>query len=108
MLSSFVTILLYKSLLEENNNVKAFNVKEVGPAKSQYASYTSPFTKQSSYISAAPTSFTGAAEKSAPAVVHISSIYSNFGGRSMFEELWGGRESEASSGSGVIISPDGY
>ncbi len=106
IISSFLTILFYTTFLEKDTTPKAINVNDVAHAK--YTSNSTPITRQSSYTSSAPTSFTRAAEKSAPAVVHISSIYSNFGGRSMFDDLWGRREAEASSGSGVIISSDGY
>lgn len=56
---------------------------------------------QESFRSSAPTNFTVAAERSVPAVV---SIRSRLGGSGFWEK----HSFSQSSGSGVIISPDGY
>ncbi len=56
----------------------------------------------SSFFSAAPTDFTTAAEVATPAVVNIRALLESGGG------LWGGSSLTGSSGSGVIMSPDGY
>ena len=57
---------------------------------------------QRQFLSTAPTNFIGAAEMVTPAVVNIKAIE-----ESAFD-FWGGGSYGGSSGSGVIISPDGY
>ena len=56
----------------------------------------------SSFYSSAPTDFTSAAEVATPAVVNIRALLESGGG------IWGGKTLTGSSGSGVIMSPDGY
>ncbi len=58
--------------------------------------------KQGTFHSAAPTNFIVAAELSTPAVVNIRALQEANGG------LWQGGSMTGSSGSGVIVSPDGY
>lgn len=53
------------------------------------------------FASSAPTDFILAAELATPAVVNIRAVQENGG-------IWGGRSATGSSGSGVIISPDGF
>ena len=55
--------------------------------------------KQREFLSTAPTNFTGAAGKAIPAVVYIRSVHSKGYWRQSYS---------ASSGSGVVISPNGY
>lgn len=55
-----------------------------------------------SFHSAAPTDFSIAADIATPAVVNIRALQQSGGG------LWGGGTLTGSSGSGVILSPDGY
>ena len=63
-----------------------------------------------------PPNFIAASASSTPAVVHIKSFYESSGARDPFSGLFGGRdpfhggspEGGQSSGSGVIISEDGY
>ncbi|TNE67844.1 MAG: PDZ domain-containing protein [Bacteroidetes bacterium] len=54
------------------------------------------------FYSSAPTDFTSAAEVATPAVVNIRALLESGGG------IWGGTTLTGSSGSGVIMSPDGY
>ncbi|MBX2889970.1 MAG: Do family serine endopeptidase [Saprospiraceae bacterium] len=54
------------------------------------------------FYSAAPNHFTDAAEIATPAVVNIRALLETGGG------IWGGGTLTGSSGSGVILSPDGY
>ena len=56
----------------------------------------------SSFMSSAPTTFTDAAEVATPAVVNIRALLETGGG------IWSGGSLTGSSGSGVILSPDGY
>ena len=56
----------------------------------------------SSFYSAAPNDFIMAAEVATPAVVNIRALLESGGG------IWGGTTLTGSSGSGVIMSPDGY
>lgn len=57
---------------------------------------------QRNFISAAPTDFTDAAQMVTPAVVNIRAV------ESASYSWWGAGSFGASSGSGVIVSPDGY
>jgi Do/DeqQ family serine protease len=56
----------------------------------------------SQFRSSAPTDFILAAETATPAVVNIRALLQSNGG------LWGGGSMTGSSGSGAIMSPDGY
>ncbi len=55
-------------------------------------------------------SFTTAAEKTVNSVVHVTTLYEMVSSRDPFSELFdgGGRSTQISTGSGVIISADGY
>ena len=75
-------------------------VKETIPAR--YTNYTDELLSgenQRTFLSAAPTNFIAAASKATPAVVNIKA---SKGGDYFWESL------SASTGSGVIISPNGY
>ncbi len=78
-------------------------VQEQAPAR--YANYVDNLLTenvQRSFSSATPTSFTEAAAKVTPAVVNIrASSESDF-------DWWGGSSYGGSSGSGIIVSPDGF
>lgn len=56
----------------------------------------------SAFYSSSPTNFTVAAEVATPAVVNIRALLETGGG------IWSGGSLTGSSGSGVILSPDGY
>lgn len=56
----------------------------------------------SNFRSAAPTDFIESAEMATPSVVNIRALIENKGA------IWGGGSVTGSSGSGVIVSPDGY
>ena len=59
------------------------------------------------FTSATPTEFTTAAEKCIDGVVHVKTTYSQYGEpRELFDYFFGGQQQ--ASGSGVIISKDGY
>ncbi len=57
---------------------------------------------QRTFLSSAPTDFISAAQRATPAVVNIRAIETNS------YRLWGSAGLGSSSGSGVIVSPDGY
>jgi Do/DeqQ family serine protease len=59
-------------------------------------------SKQRQFLSSAPTDFTAASERVIPAVVNIKTMQG--GGF----ELWGGSGVGSASGSGVLVSEDGY
>ena len=82
---------------------KQIIVRESGPA--QYANWSEDLLndiRPRTFLSSAPTNFIKAAEKVTSAVVNITSLQ-----QSRFD-LWGNSSPGSSSGSGVIISPDGY
>jgi Do/DeqQ family serine protease len=60
-------------------------------------------SKQRLFLSASPTDFSNAAERVIPAVVNIKTIQGGGG-----FDLWGSPSVGSASGSGVIISNDGY
>lgn len=103
LLSAFLAVFIYR-YFEEPRIV----VREVPPAK--YATYTDSNddlfsgVPQRTFLASTPTDFTTAAEAVTPAVVNIKSLQ----GSSNNDFWWGGSSFGASSGSGVIISPDGY
>jgi Do/DeqQ family serine protease len=76
------------------------------PAAVRYTSFNNDdlFSgqQQRTFISSAPTDFISAAERVTPAVVNIRAV------ESASYSWWGSGSYGASSGSGVIISPDGY
>lgn len=80
-------------------------VSENGIASARYTNFEDdPFspTKQRTFISSAPTDFIAAAEQVTPAVVNIRAVENaNY-------SWWGSGSFGASSGSGVIVSADGY
>ena len=114
-LSSVTTLGAYKLFLEKS------------PSESVITNSPSAFTRLVSDVSPTapsnPGDFTYAAEKSTPAVVHITTKMTRNVSRQMmdpFEDFFGGfgggggnphrqqPESQEASGSGVIISSDGY
>ncbi len=101
LLSAWAAVFLYRHT--ENQPTQRFwNTGESGEAR--YARLVDRlFHTRSSqpFLSAAPTHFTEAAEIATPAVVNVRAVISVERG------LWG-RSLTNSSGSGVILSPDGY
>ena len=79
-------------------------IRETVPARyTNYIDEALNDVNQRAFLSSAPTNFISAAEAVTPSVVNIKSFQgSNF-------DLWGSNNSfGSSSGSGVIISPEGY
>ncbi|MES2520305.1 MAG: Do family serine endopeptidase [Bacteroidota bacterium] len=113
-LSSATTLGAYKLFLEKS------------PSESVFTNTPSAFTRLVSdntpVVAGAPGEFTYAAEKATPAVVHINTKMTRNVSRQMvdpFEDFFGGNpfggggsrrqpEAQEASGSGVIISADGY
>jgi Do/DeqQ family serine protease len=100
LLSSFLSILIYSQLARPNRVIWSDDNGEVR--------YTGLVDKlfharsNSSFYSSAPTNFTDAAEIATPAVVNIRALLETGG------SIWSGGSLTGSSGSGVIMSPDGY
>ena len=96
MLSAIFAVGLYRMI----DTPKEIIIKETIPAR--YTNYTDELLSGKSprrYISSSPTNFIAAASNATPAVVNIKS---SKGGDYFWESL------SASTGSGVIISPNGY
>ena len=97
IISSFSTVLLYRYI----NPPERIVIRESSQAK--FTDYTERLLSgvaQRQFLSSSPTNFTASAKKVTPAVVNIrATTESDF-------DLWGGYS--GSTGSGVIISPDGY
>ncbi len=100
ILSAIIAVFIYR-VFEEPREIL---IRDSQPAK--YTAYSDdPLNnpRERQFLSSAPTNFTAAAEAVTPAVVNIRTIQGgNF-------DLWGSNSNlSSSSGSGVIISPDGY
>lgn len=104
LLSAVLAIVAYKYFEEPVTVI----IREEGDARAAYATLDQRYTdadwssRMQNYASAAPTDFTIAASKVTPAVVNIKAQTDNR------LDLWGSGSYQSSSGSGVIISPDGY
>ena len=97
MVSSIFTVMIYKYFDAPQQVI----IRESSPAK--YTNYTDRLFSDVSkrqFLSSSPTNFTSAAGIVTPAVVNIRATTEND------FDLWGGYG--GSTGSGVIISPDGY
>ncbi|MEO1437921.1 MAG: trypsin-like peptidase domain-containing protein [Bacteroidota bacterium] len=100
LLSSLLTVLLVRFLAPSPQPAAQPEIA------AKYTNYAAPTAIESRVLfSAAPTNFTTAAGIATPGVVHISARSSRSGS---FQDFWGRGPVEASSGSGVIISEDGY
>lgn len=94
--SALFSVGLYRALEQP----KEVLIRETSPAK--YTNYTDELLSGSAqriFLSSSPTNFTAGAGKATPGVVNIKASQ---GGDYFWESL------NASSGSGVIISPNGY
>lgn len=98
LLSALLAITVYRYLEDPQEVI----IRETVPA--QYTNFDPlEYSKQRRFIASAPTDFTAAAELATPAVVNIKTVQ---GGGSF--DFWGSSSYGTSSGSGVIVSPDGY
>lgn len=98
--SSLLSVLIYSQLTRPTRVVWTNADGEV-----RYAGLVDKLfnaRSSSTFFSAAPTNFTDAAEIATPAVVNIRALLESGG------SIWSGGSLTGSSGSGVILSPDGY
>ncbi len=99
---SVVSALLSVSVYKYFEEPQGIIVREQVPVR--YTNFTSDqnsMSSQRSFLSSSPTNFTTAAQVVTPAVVNIKAT-------SSADLDWWSSEYGGSSGSGVIISPDGY
>lgn len=105
MVSSLVTVFLYR-MLDNNEPTQNIIVREQTPV--QYANFAQAANLNNKYSrTSAPSDFIKGAAKATPAVVHIRALQTRYG-TPLFDDFWGRSPSEVSSGSGIIISSDGY
>lgn len=101
IISSVSTVLVYNHFVEEPQKVV---VKENSPA--QYANFLPPSKMPKElYYSAAPTDFVDAANAVTPTVVYIKSVVKK---GSSLDDFWRMGQGGVATGSGVVISADGY
>ena len=101
VLSALLAVFIYKSI--ENPQRIIIDNASASPVYTTYDEDPLLSGKmQRTFLSSSPTDFTAAAEKVTPGVVNIRAV------ESTSYSWWGGGSFGASSGSGVIISPDGY
>lgn len=100
LVSSLLSVLIYSQLTRSNRVIWTTDDGEVrytGLVDKLFNSRSS-----GSFYSSSPTNFTDAAEIATPAVVNIRALLETGG------SIWSGGSLTGSSGSGVILSPDGY
>ncbi|MBK9335147.1 MAG: trypsin-like peptidase domain-containing protein [Lewinellaceae bacterium] len=101
LLSAFISVFMYRQV--EGPRRVFWNDSDNGDVR--YAGLVDKLfsaRSTSAFFSAAPTNFTTAAEVSTPAVVNIRALIESDGG------IWERATLTGSSGSGVIMSPDGF
>lgn len=99
ILSAFLAVFVYKIIEAPKNTA----IVEASPQ--QYASLKKEILEEiepRAFLSSSPTDFINASDKVRPAVVNIKSISTSD------ETDWLGRGANLATGSGVIISKDGY
>lgn len=99
MLSAALAVMIYRVV----DKPRQIIVRETTPA--QYANWSEDLLndiRPRTFLSSSPTNFISAAERVTAAVVNIKTMQ-----ESRFD-LWGNGSVGTSSGSGVIITPDGY
>ncbi len=96
--SAIVAVSLYKYF--EEPQVKEVLIREEVPVR--YTNFDEKATASTNISSAVPSNFVSAAESVTPAVVNIRATAGNNA------DYWWGNSSGASTGSGVIVSSDGY
>lgn len=99
MLSAALAVMIYRLV----DKPRQIIVRETTPA--QYANWSEDLLndiRPRTFLSSSPTNFISAAERVTAAVVNIKTMQ-----ESRFD-LWGNGSVGTSSGSGVIITPDGY
>ena len=98
LLSALLAILIYQFF----EHPKEVIIRETVPAR--YTNFDPmDVSKQRLFLSSSPTDFTAAAQAVTPAVVNIKTVQGGGG-----FDFWGGNSLGSASGSGVIISQDGF
>ncbi len=100
VLSSLLSLLVYSQFMRSNRvvwNTEDGEVRYTGLVDKLFNARSN-----SQFHSSAPTNFIESAEIVTPAVVNIRALMETGNG------IWGGGAMTGSSGSGVIMSPDGY
>lgn len=100
VLSSLLSLLVYSQFMRSNRvvwNTEDGEVRYTGLVDKLFNARSN-----SQFHSSAPTNFIESAEIATPAVVNIRALMETGNG------IWGGGAMTGSSGSGVIMSPDGY
>ncbi len=101
-ISSLISALLAVSVYRYFEQPREIHIRETIPAR--YTNFDAlEVSKQRSFLSSSPTDFIAAAEAVTPAVVNIKTVQGGGG-----FDFWGGNSLGSASGSGVVISPDGY
>ncbi len=98
LLSSMVTVGVFK-IFDGPDKIIIREPIATSKATSTYPTFAR--TPRDNYIPTSPTEFVSAAERAIPAVVFIRTLHANKKGYWNYDYT-------ASSGSGVIVSPDGY
>lgn len=104
-LGGAITLGAYKIFIEKNQDVVVQNKQE-----QPFSFPVSHQTTNANFIPDTDVSFAAAAEKTVHTVVHVKNTTVS-SGQMTFEDLFFGRQSQRAqvgTGSGVIISPDGY
>jgi len=109
VLSSLATVFIHERM-DKDEVPERIVIREQAPTP-QYANLATPTNtvapQSLTKISTAPTSFIKGASRATPAVVHIRALQGRRSNGQLFDDFWG-RSNEVSSGSGVVISSDGY
>lgn len=109
--SSLATVYVHERMDDDHSKPSIIVREQVPMPPAKYANFantTSTSTpKNITKITAAPTDFIKGAARATPAVVHIRALQTRHS-TPLFDDFWGRSREEVSSGSGVIISSDGY
>lgn len=109
ILSSLATVFIHERLDDDDSQPSIIVREQVPMQSAKYANFVTsskPATPNSKFT-AAPTDFIKGAAKATPAVVHIRALQTRHS-TPLFDDFWGRGREEVSSGSGVMISSDGY
>ncbi|MAN26393.1 MULTISPECIES: S1C family serine protease [Mesonia] len=112
ILGGAITLGSYKLFIEENNHSPILATEQTN--QKQAATFIANKYATGTANSSINTDFTEAADKTVHAVVHVKNVAVVNNARSMFEQYYFGNQSSGpkkalqGTGSGVIITPDGY
>ncbi len=111
VLSSLATVYVHERMDDDDSKPSIIVREQVPMPPAKYANFANTTTantsKTTSKITAAPTDFIKGAARATPSVVHIRALQTRHS-TPLFDDFWGRSREEISSGSGVIISSDGY